>query len=437
MEYTPLAPEGYIPRVVDERIERYLSAFGAVEVSGTKWSGKTWTSLAHGNSVTYVDEALAVAEEDPHAVTVGDRPHVIDEWQLVPAIWDAVRREADRERGLRGGWILTGSSTPFAPGSPSAPVHSGAGRIGRVRMRPMSLAESGDSTCQVSLAGLLEGRFEPVLLDEDFARARPLVELACRGGWPEAIGLDPEGAQLVAAEYMRGLVEHAALRHNRGQDPMRRLLVSVARTLGQSATQATLYADMYGEPAGGLDSARRALVSEHLRLLAASYVLEELPGWVPAARSPKRLSVKPKRYLADPSLAVAALGMGIDSLLLDWQTFGTVFENLCVRDLLVYASALPGAGPEPLRYYRDDAGLEVDAIIELADGRWAAIEVKTSDEKVPEAVASLARLRRKLCANERARTREPEFMAVVVGMSRYARRTPEGVYVVPLRALCP
>lgn len=430
-----LTPNGYLPRIADAKVERYLSIFGAIEVSGTKWCGKTWTSLAHGRSVIYIDDEYEAISADPRLATRGERPHVIDEWQLVPGVWDAVRREADKVRGLRGGWILTGSSSPLSFDTHAAPRHSGAGRIGRVRMFPMSLAESGDSSGEISLAALFEGAFEPTLLNEVAKDAQALVELACRGGWPEAIGFDVPAAQELAREYLRVLCYDTAPRRDMDGQSTSRLVTSVSRTLGQAATQATLYADMDEKVTGPLNSAQKARVTSYLRLLRSCYILEEIYGWVPAARSPKRLSTKPKRYLADPSLAVAALGMGPGSLIRDWQTFGTVFENLCMRDLLVYASALPGAGFEPVRYYRDDTGLEVDAIIELADGRWAAVEIKTSEDKVQEGVDNLVRLRRKLCENSRARVREPEFLAVLVGLSRIARKTPEGIYVIPVRAL--
>ena len=176
-------------------------------------------------------------------------------------------------------------------------------------------------------------------------------------------------------------------------------------------------------------------LASYLSFLKQSYLVEEVPGWVPQSRSRKRLATKPRRYLADPSLAAAQLGMGPEALLRDWQTFGLLFEAMCVRDLTVFARALPDVGFEPVRYYRDDSGLEADAVVELADGRWAAFEFKVSEDKVADGVASLLRLRRKLCENPRARVREPEFTAVVTGLSRYARRTEEGVYVIPLRCL--
>lgn len=427
-------PAGYLPRIVDARVERYLRVFGAVEVAGTKWCGKTWTALRRAASVSYVDESLALAREDPSSMLVGDRPHVIDEWQRVPAIWDAVRHEVDRTRGLRGGWILTGSSTPLPrdirDDENARPSHSGAGRIGQIRMYPMTLAESGDSTRSISLAGLFRGEFEP---SQVRTSAEDLVRLSCRGGWPDAIDLAPEDAQLVARDYLRLLRRESIPRQGKDGDVAARLLFSLARNLGQAATYRTLTADM-ADAAGEGGVSEVTLVS-YLDLLRRMYILEEVPGWVPPARSSKRVASKPKRYLADPSLAVATLGMSPDALMADWQTFGLVFENLCMRDLAVYAGALDPAADVPVRYYRDDSGLEVDAIIELADGRWAAFEIKTGETRVPEAVDNLKRLRRKLCDNPSSRTRPPEFMAVLTGVSSYARRAEEGIYVVPVRSL--
>lgn len=434
MEGRGIAPEGYLPRIADEQVERYLEVFGAVEISGAKWCGKTWTALAHGASVSYVDDDLDLARTDPSLMTIGNRPHVIDEWQLAPRIWDAVRRGVDRERGLRGGWILTGSSSPLPRrgGGAGEPAHSGAGRIGRVRMRPMTLSESGGSTRGVSLAGLFAGEFEPCSAPAD---TMELVELCCRGGWPGALGMDTASAQAVAREYLRLFFTETAPRAGKDGGVAERAVSSLARNLGQAATYRTLVRDMYGEDEDPSTFVAQETAASYLALLRSSYLVEEVPGWVPQARSRKRLATKPKRYLADPSLAAAQLGMGPGALLRDWQTFGLVFENLCMRDLAVYAGALPGAGFEPVRYYRDDSGLEADAIVELADGRWAAFEFKVGEDKVEAAEESLLRLRRKLCENPRARVREPEFLAVVTGVSRYARRTPKGVYVLPVRCL--
>lgn len=427
-----LTPEGYLPRVVDEQVERYLATFGAVEIAGTKWCGKTWTALSHGASVSYVDDDLDLARADPSLMTLGERPHVIDEWQLAPRIWDAVRRGVDRSRGIRGGWILTGSSTPLARRGAEQPAHSGAGRIGRVRMHPMTLAESGDSTGAVSLAGLFRGEFEPCVAPDG---TRELVDLACRGGWPEAVGMDVASAQTVAREYLRLFFTESAPAAGRDGEVTSRVVASLARNLGQAATYRTVIADMYGGEDDPASLISEDTLASYLSFLKQSYLVEEVPGWVPQSRSRKRLATKPRRYLADPSLAAAQLGMGPEALLRDWQTFGLLFEAMCVRDLTVFARALPDVGFEPVRYYRDDSGLEADAVVELADGRWAAFEFKVSEDKVADGVASLLRLRRKLCENPRARVREPEFTAVVTGLSRYARRTEEGVYVIPLRCL--
>lgn len=426
-------PEGYIPRIADAKIERYLSLFGAVEITGTKWCGKTWAALQHAASVSFVDTSLALARDDPSAMLLGERPHVIDEWQRVPQIWDYVRHEVDRTHGLRGGWILTGSSTPLPKGTgkeEGLPSHSGAGRIGRIRMRPMTLAESGDSTCSVSLAGLFGGEFAPGQVRTD---ANKIVELACRGGWPEGVDLDAAGAQIIAREYLRALRLESIPSLGKDGEVAGRLLFSLARNLGQAATYDTLRADMADASSGGGVS-EGTLVS-YLTLLRNLYLLEEVPGWLPPARSPKRVRTRPKRYLADPSLAVAALHMSPDALLGDWQTFGLVFENLCIRDLMVYASAMDEAADVPVRYYRDDSGLEADAIVELADGRWAAFEIKTSEAKVPDALKSLRAIKRKLADAPGARTRPPEFMAVITGVSEYARRVEDGLYVIPIRAL--
>ncbi len=419
----------YIPRMVDEQIRQYLGIFGAVEVAGTKWCGKTWTSCSQAQSVSYVDEALSMARSDPHAMLVGERPHVIDEWQKAPMIWNAVRHEVDMQRGLRGAWILTGSSTPMMRDEDEArALHSGAGRIGRIRMRPMSLQESGDSTAAVSLARLFEGEFVNAVVKGDAATT---AALACRGGWPEALDLTPAQAQVTAREYLKLLFDESVPRHKKDGALARGVARSIARNLGQAVTQKVMIDDI---SAGDEPVMTAQTLSSYIGLLKDLYFVEEVPGWVPEWRSPKRLAVKPKRYLADPSLAVALLGMNENALLQDWRTFGLVFENLCMRDLLVYAQALPD-GPAEVRYYRDDSGLEADAIIELPDGRWAAFEIKLGIAKAEQGVASLSRLRAKLGANLQARTRPPEFMAVLTGTGEYAYRAEEGIYVIPVRAL--
>lgn len=425
-------PEGYMPRVADAQIERYLKAFGAVEIAGTKWCGKTWSALMQGASVSYVDENLDLARADPSMMLIGDRPHVIDEWQRVPAIWDCVRHEVDRARGTRGAFILTGSSTPATRQGEQGPAHSGAGRIGRVRMSPMSLFESGESTGQVSLEGLFAGEFTPCVAERDTVG---LVEAACRGGWPEAVDMEVDAAQLIAREYVTAALGVSIPALGLDPDIARRLASSLARNLGQAATYKTIINDMFGAEENPLSVIDEGRVRAYLDVLKGMYIVEEVPGWAPPARDRKRFATKPKRYLADPSLACALLGMSPAALLADWQTFGLVFENMVVRDLSVYARALDLLDDVPVRYYRDDSGVEADAIVQLADGRWAAFEFKVSEDKVEKGVASLERMRRKVCENPRSQTRPPEFMAVITGVGEYAREVAEGIVAVPIRLL--
>lgn len=425
-------PEGYMPRVADAQIERYLKAFGAVEIAGTKWCGKTWSALMQGASVSYVDENLDLARADPSMMLIGDRPHVIDEWQRVPAIWDCVRHEVDRARGTRGAFILTGSSTPATRQGEQGPAHSGAGRIGRVRMSPMSLFESGESTGQISLEGLFAGEFTPCVAERDTVG---LVEAACRGGWPEAVDMEVDAAQLIAREYVTAALGVSIPALGLDPDIARRLASSLARNLGQAATYKTIINDMFGAEENPLSVIDEGRVRAYLDALKGMYIVEEVPGWAPPARDRKRFATKPKRYLADPSLACALLGMSPAALLADWQTFGLVFENMAVRDLSVYARALDLLDDVPVRYYRDDSGVEADAIVQLADGRWAAFEFKVSEDKVEKGVASLERLRRKVCENPRSQTRPPEFMAVITGVGEYAREVAEGIVAVPIRLL--
>lgn len=425
-------PEGYMPRVADAQIERYLKAFGAVEIAGTKWCGKTWSALMQGASVSYVDENLDLARADPSMMLIGDRPHVIDEWQRVPAIWDCVRHEVDRARGTRGAFILTGSSTPATRQGEQGPAHSGAGRIGRVRMSPMSLFESGESTGQVSLEGLFAGEFTPCVAERETVG---LVEAACRGGWPEAVDMEVDAAQLIAREYVAAALGVSIPALGLDPDIARRLASSLARNLGQAATYKTIINDMFGAEENPLSVIDEGRVRAYLDALKGMYIVEEVPGWAPPARDRKRFATKPKRYLADPSLACVLLGMSPAALLADWQTFGLVFENMAVRDLSVYARALDLLDDVPVRYYRDDSGVEADAIVQLADGRWAAFEFKVSEDKVEKGVASLERMRRKVCENPRSQTRPPEFMAVITGVGEYAREVAEGIVAVPIRLL--
>lgn len=423
-------PRGYRPRIVDGRIQRALELFGAVEVRGPKWCGKSWSSYAFGESAVHIDDANVqpLVRADPTLALDGASPHVIDEWQEVPQIWDAARRSIDARAGEKGLYILTGSSTP----EKDKVTHSGAGRIARIGMSTMSLWEQGASTGQVSLAGLFEGEFQSAQVEAQ--GLAPVAEAICRGGWPALLGASADDATETVEQYLDALYEVSIPRKGGSANTARRIGGSLARNVATSAKLQTIANDALG--AG--DTPSVSTVSTYLELFKQLYVLEELPGWDAPVRSKSRLRTKPKRHFIDPSIPAAILGESPERLLRDGQTFGLLFESLCIHDLKIYTAALPGARSDSLRYYGDADGLEVDAIIELKDGRWAGIEIKLGEDKVPDGIASLVRLRRKVGLNSAARNPDPAFLAVLTATSPFVRRDAEsGVYVFPLSTLRP
>lgn len=427
-----LKPEGYKPRLVDELLDRRLKGFGAVEVAGTKFCGKTWTSMAHGSSIVHLDEDAVrqMVSLDAALALEGTHPHIIDEWQDVPKIWDAVRRKVDETGNRHGQFILTGSSTV----DKSSVSHSGAGRIAKMRMRPMSLFESGDSDGAVSLQALFEGEFEARQVETDVRR---LAQLICRGGWPSGLNDDATLIGDLPAQYLDALFAASAPRCGLDEHTARRVAVSLARNTGKTLTYKTLHADVFeSESSANVnDSIFFQKLEPYVGFFKDQYFIEDQRGWDAPIKSRSRVRSKPKRTFADPSLPASLLGMSPDRLLRETQLFGNLFEELCLRDVRVYASALCQV-PEPSVYYYADAdGLEVDIVIELADGRWGAMEVKLSEEKVPEAEKNLLRLRDKVALNPAAQNKEPSFMAVLVGKATFCRRTPAGVYVVPITSL--
>ncbi len=424
--YGPLKRDTYIPRLVDRLMEKRLKEFGAIEVCGTRWCGKSWTSEAFARSITRVDENPEIYTEEPELALIGDQPHAVDEWQDVPTIWNHVRHSIDDSSNTPGQFILTGSSTPLDKEN----RHSGAGRIGRIRMHTMTLAELGISSGTVSLADLFEGKFAP---QQSKLTLEQLAEIICHGGWPALINQPLERAQASVDEYLSALFNISMRRLGRDPQLSRRIALALARNVGTSATLQTLAMDA----AEGSDNPPSPeTVSSYLTGFELNYFIETLPGWDAPVRSRSRVRTKPKRYLDDPSMAASLLAVSPERLLQDGQLFGILFESLCVHDLEVYASLLPGAQTQPLRYYSDADGLEADIIIELRDGRWAALEVKLGEAKTDQAAANLLRLRDKVKANTAARNPDPVFLAVVVGKGTYARqRTNDGVYVLPINTL--
>ena len=428
MKYGQKKPDGYIDRIVDAKLERLLGLFGAVEVAGTMWCGKTWTSLSFSESVTRIGLAgpRAAAEADPSTALIGARPHLVDEWQDVPAIWDEVRTAVDAEAASQGSFILTESAEP----NKDKVHHSGAGRIAKLRMSTMTLQEMGRSSATVSLAGLFEGVFEPQLVQQKLG---PLASAICKGGWPALARRESEDPEYLDS-YFEALFGVSVPRKGLSGKESRSVALSLARNLGTAAKLATIAEDAQIAAPNPKLAAERA--SAHISALEELYVVEQLKGWDAPIRSKSRLRTKPKRYFADPSLAASLLQVTPERLLGDGQLFGLLFESLAIHDLAVYARSLPGAPSEPLHYYRDSDGLEVDVVIELRDGRWAPVEIKLGDNKAPEAFASIDRLRRKVAANPAARNPKPSFSAVVVGAGELARYEKDvDAYVIPLTAL--
>ena len=419
----------YRSRMVDSRLSKLLKAFGAVEIVGPKWCGKTWTALSRSRSVDRLDDVavFAAAQTDPALVLMGEEPHLVDEWQDVPQIWDAARRHIDDNANRKGQLILTGSAIPK---DRDAIHHSGTGRIARLRMWPMSLAESGESTGAVSLSDLFERKFEPAECNtsiEDIAR------WCCRGGWPANLELDDEFALEIPGEYIASVLDISVPKMKKNPETARALMRALAVNISQAPKYATLAADMaYGDERREPDT---QTVKSYLEMFKDLYLLTDLEGWEPPLRAKSRVRTKPKRYFVDPSLPAAVLGAAPNTLMRDTQTLGDLFETLCIRDLNVYLSAMPGAGNR-IAYYRDDKGLEVDVIIELSDGRWGAIEIKLSDLKVNDDNADkLKSFRNKICGNPMAQVRDPEFMMFLTGRGGKAYRRNDGILVVPIATL--
>ncbi|RAX20755.1 AAA family ATPase [Actinomyces sp. Z5] len=415
----------YLPRLADDLLGEALAISGAVQVRGPKWCGKTATSLQQAGSVIYLQDPdrsrsyLALADAKPSALLEGETPRLIDEWQMAPQLWDAIRFAVDR-RGEPGQFILTGSSTPTVQG-----MHSGVGRIASLVMRTMTLFESEDSAGQVSLKALFDGETEiagVATLDvEDMAR------VLCRGGWPAAVTAGaavPAGR--LARNYVEGLVDSDVARMDgvtRNATRMRALMRAYARHVSTQASQATIAADL------AVDEASMApnTVSDYLDALSRAYVIEDLPAWNPALRSKTAIRTSPTRHFVDPSIGTAVMRWTPADLLRDFETFGPQFESLCVRDLRVYAEANDGT----LFHYRDKTGLEADAVIVLADGRWAPVEVKLGSAQLDDAAAHLRRLRDRVDLD---RMGEPSFLAVITAGATAYRRD-DGVFVIPLACL--
>jgi hypothetical protein len=418
--------EKYIPRIIDAAVERYLATMGAVCIEGPKWCGKTWTSSYHSNSEFLVGnpdnnfQNRALAEMSPALVLEGETPRLIDEWQEVPPLWDAVRYTVD-QRGQKGQFILTGSATPKRKGV----LHSGAGRIGKLRMRPMSLYESGDSSGKVSLQELCEGKLTPAITGE--VDLRTLARLTVRGGWPGNLDIADADISLLPGEYLDAVIDDDVNRVDETRRDSRkvRLLRSLARNESTTATNRTLKNDIKEIDDEDIDV---ETVATYLDIFNRLFLTDNQPPFSAKLRSSVRVKQAEKRHFCDPSLACALLKATPEKLIGDLETFGFLFEALCERDLKIYAESF-GA---QLYHYQDYAGNEIDAVIELPDGDWCGIEIKLGANKIEEAAENLNHIRDEI-AKDGGKT--PSALIVLCGLSNAAYQRPDGVYVVPLTAL--
>ena len=422
-----ITPAGYLPRVVDAEMRSALETMPAVLVEGPRACGKTWTGRRFARSAIFLDERVndaLSAGMDPGGILDGEAPRLLDEWQLAPGIWNPMRRACDA-RGLKGQFILTGSANP----PDDITRHSGAGRIIRVRMHPMSLLESGESDGRLSLGEILEGG--PCQAADQGHSLEHVLGLACRGGWPQHIGVSVEAAGDAARAYLSEITRTDVSRVDgveRNPIKVQRLLVSLARNVATDVKHTTLAADT--APGNGQPELERRTVPRYLDALERLFVVERVPAWRPHLASRIQARKAPKLHLADPSLTVAVLGTGVDALMRDLRFAGRLFESMVIRDLHVYA----GANRAALSHYRDSQGLEVDLVITQPDGRWAAVEVKLGGrDAVDKAAASLARLRTRVdSASQGAPSR-----LIVVTATGYAFERPDGVCVIPITSLGP
>lgn len=430
--------ETYLPRIADKELAERLSYAGAVAVRGLKWCGKTATAERQARSAVFMqdpderEENALIAKTKPSLLLAGEKPRLIDEWQEAPQLWDAVRFAVDRS-SEPGQYLLTGSATPG-----EKPRHSGTGRFALMEMRTMSLFESCDSTGEVSLSSLFgqpaQSNDWPAGANADIAgHSQKDVEdaayLICRGGWPRAVTLGNEELSLrIARDYVGAIAEEDISRVDnvsRSAQSARVIMQAYARCTATQATLATVRGNLKTQ---GNDLSKDT-VSSYVEALRRLYVLEDLPAWAPSLHARSRITTTPTRFFTDPSIAAAALGATPGLLLRDLSTCGLLFENLCVRDLRVYAESMGGQ----VLHYHDNTGLEADAVVVLPDGRYGLFEVKMGATFVEEGARNLIKLRKKINGDIMG----PAAVCAVIVPGGYAFRRDDGVYVIPITCLAP
>ena len=420
--------EQYKKRIIDQTIETYLKISGAICIEGPKWCGKTWTSAFHSKSEFLVGDPYnafsnrQLAELNPSLVLQGETPRLIDEWQEVPSLWDATRAEVD-SRNKKGQIILTGSSTPKTKGI----LHSGAGRITRLRMNTMSLFESGDSTGAISLQDLCNGNLQDQMVEE--ASLSQLAYLIVRGGWPANIGSDILAAHLMPKSYMTSVISTDLNKLDDGVEysahKAELLLRSLARNECTCASVLSLLNDI-GETEN--ESLGRNTVTKYLESLNRLFLFNNQKPFSPNFRSSLRVKQMEKRHFSDPAMACALLNLTSTKLLQDLNTFGFLFESLVERDLDIYSQSFGGK----LFHYQDYKNNEIDAVIELEDGEWCAFEIKLGAKRIEEGAKNLIKVSSEIA---KSGGKPPKIQCVICGLSNAAYRRADGVYVVPITAL--
>lgn len=415
----------YLPRICDAEMQFALQTSGAVLMEGAKWCGKTRTASMVAKSILFMQDPdksasyLAMADTKPSLLLKGKTPRLIDEWQMAPVLWDAVRFEVDK-RNQPGQFLLTGSAVP--PDNVTA--HTGTGRISRILMRPMSLFESSESNGSVSLSALFSKKQDEGTMSD--LSIEKLAFALCRGGWPAAVRLNSAAALRMARDYVEAVINFDISRVDnieKNPERVRLLMRSLARNVTTQASVQTILNDIEATDISVSDKT----ISNYLNALRRLYVIEDLPAWSPSLRSKTAIRSSVKRHFVDPSIATAVLRTNPDGLLNDFKTFGFLFESLCTRDVRVYAQAIDG----DVFHFRDKNGLEADLIVKLRDGRWAAIEVKLGNKQIEEAARNLLQLNDKIDADKMGKA---SFLMVLTGgQQAYCRK--DGVWVVPVGCL--
>lgn len=424
--------DGYRHRIMDSLLAEKLQAKGAVLIEGPKWCGKTTTAEEMAASKVLLAKTDAkeqfkrLLEIDSDTALSGEAPMLIDEWQTVPKLWDAVRYTVDHRRKM-GQFILTGSAVPDKDAEKER-EHSGTGRFAWLTMRPMTLSESGESNGSVSLADLFTAPGK--LLERNSLKLQDIAFLICRGGWPMAVGLPEEAALEQAFDYYDAVTKEDVTRVDgvkRASERVRRLMRAYARHQGTQASIATLREDLKNNDTATLDD---DTIVSYLEALRKIFVVEDMPAWNPNLRSKTAIRTADTRYFVDPSIATAALGMGPADLVNDLNTMGFFFETMCVRDLRVYAEALNGK----VYHYRDKSGLECDAVVHLRNGQYGLIEIKLGGQSlIDDGVRTLNSLAAQV---DTSRMKAPAFKMVLTATGEYAyRRSEDGIYIVPVGCL--